>query len=83
MLQAVPLGFPLLQDGPSTEPILDYLQPEILRSAVVGIDLDSGSFDPSMPKQLAKFPTGYRLCGTVIFPYQKQKVELWISQERR
>ena len=83
ILQAVPLGFPLLQDRPSTEPILDHLTPETLRSAVVGIDLDSGSYDPSMPKQLVTFPTGYRLCGTVTLPYQKQKVELWISQDRR
>jgi hypothetical protein len=83
ILQAVPLGFPLLQDRPSTEQILDHLTPETLRSAVVGIDLDSGSYDPSMPKQLATFPTGYRLCGTVTLLYQKQKVELWVSQDRR
>ena len=83
ILQAVPLGFPILQDRPSTEPILDHLTPETLKSAVVGIDLDSGSYDPSMPKQLATFPAGYRLCGTVILPYQQQKVDLWISQDRR
>jgi hypothetical protein len=83
ILQSVPLGFPLLQDRPSTEPILDQLAPGTLKSAVVAIDLDSGSYDPGMPKQLATFPTGYRLCGTVTLPYQKQKVELWISQDRR
>jgi hypothetical protein len=83
ILQAVPLGFPLLQDRLSTEPILDHMTPETLKSAVVGIDLDSGSYDPSMPKQLATFPTGYRLCGTVTLPYQNQQVELWISQDRR
>ncbi|MGZ5011527.1 MAG: hypothetical protein ACXV74_11255 [Methylobacter sp.] len=83
ILQAVPLGFPLLQDRPSTEPILDQLRPEALKSAVVGIDLNSGSYDPGMPKQLATFPAGYRLCGAVTLPYQKQKVELWISQDGR
>lgn len=81
VLQTVMPGFPLLQDRLSTEPILDSLSPETVKSAVVGIDLDSGSFDPGMPKQLATFPAGYRSCGTVTLPYQRQKVELWVNSD--
>ncbi|MGZ4958447.1 MAG: hypothetical protein ACXV7J_04280 [Methylomonas sp.] len=79
IIQTVMPGFPLLQDRVSTEPILDRLPPETLKSAVVGIDRDSGSFDPGMPKQLARFPTDYRLCGTITIPFQKQTVELWLN----
>ena len=81
MLQAVPLGFPILQDRLSTEPILEHLSPAAIRSAIVGIDLDSGSYDPGMPKQLAAFPAGYRSCGKVTLPYRRQIVELWIDAE--
>ncbi|MDD5463430.1 MAG: hypothetical protein PHG00_17760 [Methylococcales bacterium] len=35
ILQVVPLGFPILQDRLSTEPILDHMAAETLRSAVV------------------------------------------------
>ncbi len=82
ILDTVPVGFPILQDRSSTEPILDNLPPETLRSAVVGIDRDSESYDPSMPKQLATFPAGFRLCGIVTVPYQGQKVEVWIRSDR-
>jgi hypothetical protein len=78
ILQAIPLGMPLLQDGPSTEPILTHLPPELVKSAIVGINENSGSFDPSLPQQLAGFPGGYRSCGSVVFPFQQQKVELWV-----
>ncbi len=83
IIQTVMPGFPLLQDRPSTEPILNRLSPETLKSAVVGLDMDSGSYDPGMPKQLAAFPSDYYLCGAVTIPYQKQKVELWIPQVRQ
>jgi len=83
MLQTVMPGFPLLQDRLSTEPILDSLLPETLQSAAIGIDLDTGSFDPSMPKQLARFPAGYRLCGTFTLPYRQQKVELWVNSDQQ
>ncbi|NJD06819.1 MAG: hypothetical protein FIA97_10030 [Methylococcaceae bacterium] len=83
ILQAVPVGFPILQDRPSTEAVLDGLPPELVKSAVVGLDQDSGSYDPGIPKQLGSFPAGYRLCGTVILPYQKQRLELWLRGEYR
>jgi len=81
ILQAIPIGIPILQDRLSTEAILEYLSPEKIRSAVLGIDRDTESYDSSMPKQLAEFPKAYRSCGTVMLPYQSQKVELWIRSD--
>lgn len=79
ILQTVPVGMPLLQDRVSTEPILDQLSSQQLKSAVIGIDRDTESFDSGMPRQLAQFPDGYRWCGTVTLPFQNQKLELWVD----
>jgi len=80
LLQAIPIGMPILQDRLSTEPILEHLPAGSLKSAVLGIGRDTESYDSSMPKQLAEFPESYRSCGTVVLPYRKQKVELWIRR---
>lgn len=81
LLQATPLGTPLLQDRLSTEPVLEQLPEQDLKSAVLGIDRDTESYDSGIPKQLAGFPIGYRSCGAVVLPYRKQKVELWIKSD--
>ncbi len=79
ILQTITLGMPILQDRISTEPILAHFDKTVLNSAILGINRDTESYDSSMPRQLAAFPQEYRLCGTVVLPYQKQKLELWIK----
>jgi hypothetical protein len=77
ILDAIPVGLPILQDRVSTELVLDQLTEHQLSTAVIAIDRDTESYDSSMPKQLASFPGGYRSCGAVTLPFQDQNVELW------
>jgi hypothetical protein len=79
ILDAIPVGLPILQDRVSTEAVLGQLTQQQLSTAVVAIDRDTESYDSSMPKQLASFPDGYRSCGAVTLPFQDQNVELWIG----
>ncbi|MGZ5028430.1 MAG: hypothetical protein ACXWE9_12665 [Methylobacter sp.] len=81
LLHATPIGMPLLQDRLSTEAIFEHLSEKDLRSAVLGIDRDTESYDSGMPRQLAAFPKNYRSCGTVIIPYRNQKIELWVRSD--
>ena len=64
-----------------TEAILDTVPADSYRDAVVGIQLGANDAPPPMPRQLATFPQGYRLCGSAVIPYQQQKIQLWVPEQ--
>ncbi|MFN3428766.1 MAG: hypothetical protein ACK46X_02305 [Candidatus Sericytochromatia bacterium] len=77
LLQGIPPTTPWLFNQASAEAVLTHVAPAIIRSATVAVTLAPDGSRPPMPRQLASFPDGYRLCGTVTVPYRQQRVEIW------
>jgi hypothetical protein len=76
LLDLKPVVAPWLGDPHSASLLLARAKPQDVRQAVVAARHHPGQrLVP--PRQLAGFPTGYRLCATAASPYDGARMELW------
>ena len=78
-LQSVPLMSPWLNNAAQAEFVLERTRPEDLRAAILALNLHDWGEGvlPPLPAQLKQFPEGYRHCGTAIYPFKNQKIQIW------
>ncbi len=77
VIEGVPVFTPWLSRPMQAEALREIVPPETLRSAVVGLQLLPDGNMPQISKLLPNFPMDYTLCGTAIYPYQQQVIQLW------
>lgn len=88
-LDAIPLVSPWWNNKEQAEFIMERVAPEQLRSALVVIRLINKavysseqnlvykSVPPALPKQLSNYKQSHRYCGSAVYPYHHQRVEIW------
>ena len=78
-LQSVPLMSPWLNNAAQAEFVLERTRPKDLYAAVLALNLHDWGEGvlPPLPAQLKHFPEGYRHCGTAIYPFKNQKIQIW------
>jgi hypothetical protein len=82
-LQSVPLMSPWLYNSAQAEFVLERTVPADLSAAVVALNLHEWSMGvlPPLPAQLEQFPVGFRYCGTAIFPFRNQRIQIWQARD--
>jgi hypothetical protein len=78
VIQAIPVFSPWLSNIKQSEVMLSRVNPDFLRSAVIGIRLIKDREMPQLPKQILDFPGGYKQCGEATYPYGNQRIQLWM-----
>jgi hypothetical protein len=78
-IQAIPLVTPWLNNREQAEYVLERVHPEEMHSALVAFQMIGEGVLPPLPQQLSAFPFGYRYCGSAIYPYRHQRIQLWQS----
>jgi hypothetical protein len=48
-----------------------------MQSALVAFQMIGEEVFPPLPQQLSAFPFGYRYCGSAIYPYREQRIQIW------
>jgi hypothetical protein len=83
VLQSVPLMSPWLYNAAQAEFVLAQTGPADLSAAVVALNLHEWGMGilPPLPTQLEQFPVGYRYCGTAIYPFRNQRIQIWQSRD--
>jgi hypothetical protein len=76
-LRAVPVVTPWLNNAAQAEMTLALGPPDVLRSAVVAIRDNPDGSRVALPAALSAFPAGFKFCGTAIYPFGNQRVEIW------
>jgi hypothetical protein len=76
VLHSVPPVTPWLNNKEQAEFVLARM-PLNLRAVVLAIKMGADGALPSLPRQLADFPNGYRYCGEATYPYASQRIEIW------
>jgi len=82
-LQSVPLMSPWLNNAAQAEFVLERTRPADLYAAVLALNLhdwDEGVLPP-LPAQLERFSVAYRYCGTAIYPFKNQRIQIWQARE--
>lgn len=78
LLDLVPVVGPWLNDAEPAARLLALADPaELRRAAVATTRREQPGRLPVPPRQLAGFPTDYRLCATAASPYDGARMELW------
>ena len=80
-LQAVPVLSPWLNNKAQAEFVLKRTNPQELRSVVVAVNTGSAGTIPPMPRQMKRFPRGYKYCGLATYPFGSQKIQIWRRDE--
>ena len=81
-IQAIPLLTPWLNNREQAEFVLERAHAEEMRSALVAFQMIEEGVFPPLPRQLSAFPSGYRYCGSAIYPYRQQRIQIWQSLAR-
>lgn len=76
-LQATPIQSPWLNNRAQAEFVLRRTQPQELQSVVIALNTGSAGIQPEMPRQLRRFPSAYKYCGTATYPFGRQKIQIW------
>ena len=76
VIQGIPVFSPWLTNAKQSEVMLSRVTPDILRTAVIGIN---GS--RQLPIQFSSFPAGYKKCGEATYPYANQHIQLWVPAQ--
>ncbi len=79
VIRAIPVFSPWLTNPAQSDAILNRINPDDLRSVIIGIRLNEDGTIPSLPKHFKNFPDGYEKCGEATYPYLSQKIQLWVS----
>lgn len=76
-LRVVPVVTPWLNNAAQAELALALGPPDVLRSAVVAIRDNPDGSRVALPAALSAFPAGFEFCGTAIYPFGSQRIEIW------
>ncbi|MCT7501833.1 hypothetical protein N5S92_07500 [Aliarcobacter cryaerophilus] len=79
-LDAIPPVSPWLNNIEQAEYILKYFDTS-KESFIVGVQLRNGHI-PSLPYTFEPYKNNFKYCGTVIYPYSKQKIQIWWSNAK-
>jgi hypothetical protein len=76
-IQAIPLVTPWFNNWEQAEFVLERVHSEDMQSALVAFQMIGEEVFPPLPQQLSAFPFGYRYCGSAIYPYREQRIQIW------
>lgn len=77
VLDAVPVDTAWLFLDTFAQAVLQRADQTKIRNAVVAVKLDGNGNRIALPEALSGFPADYRLCGTAMLPFQKDRFEIW------
>jgi hypothetical protein len=81
VLQSVPLISPWLNNAAQADFVLERTPTANLSAVVLAVNLSDKGALPPLPARLRQFPVGYRYCGTAIYPYNNQEIQIWRSRD--
>jgi hypothetical protein len=79
-LGAVAPASPWLNHKEQAEFVMARMRQEETRSVLVAVQVESDGSLPPLPRQLSGFPTGFRHCGDVVFPYTGRTIAIWHNE---